>query len=241
MSFFSNNERVLEELINDNLNKNTLKSDSSFDNLLSEISNFSTLNNSYFSGSNYNFFKELNLLDIENDFTENSFQLVQDKQIIHFNAIISKANNKDKNLKISKLFDVEIDEEILMNPHFVKNHITKKLDIVVQDTKNNLYLISNNGKVLWKKRIDQPILGEVSQIDIYKNGRLQLIFNTKNKIYVLDRNGNDVKPFPKTFKDPITQPLAVFDYDKNKNYRILITQGRELIMYDKNGKKSKWL
>ena len=234
---FSNNERVLEELINDNLNKNTLKSDSSFDNLLSEISNFSTLNNSYFSGSNYNLFKELNLLDIENDFTENSFQLVQDNEIIHFNAIITKANNKDKNLKISKLFDVEIDEEILMNPHFVKNHITKKLDIVVQDNKNNLYLISNNGKVLWKKRIDQPILGEVSQIDIYKNGKLQLIFNTKNKIYVLDRNGKDVKPFPKTFKDPITQPLAVFDYDKNKNYRILITQGRELIMYDKNGKK----
>ena len=234
---FSNNERVLEELINDNLNKNTLKSDSNFNNLLSEISNFSTFNNSYFSGSNYNFFKELNLLDIENDFTENSFQLVQDNEIIHFNAIITKANNKDKNLKISKLFDVEIDEEILMNPHFVKNHITKKLDIVVQDTKNNLYLISNNGKVLWKKRIDQPILGEVSQIDIYKNGRLQLIFNTKNKIYVLDRNGKDVKPFPKTFKDPITQPLAVFDYDKNKNYRILITQGRELIMYDKNGKK----
>ena len=234
---FSNNERALEELINDNLNKNTLKSDSSFDNLFSEISNFSTLNNSYFSGSNYNFFKELNLLDSENDFTENSFQLVQDNEIIHFNAIISKRNIKDKNLKISKLFDVEIDEEILMNPHFVKNHITKKLDIVVQDTKNNLYLISNNGKVLWKKKIDQPILGEVSQIDIYKNGRLQLIFNTKNKIYVLDRNGKDVKPFPKTFKDPITQPLAVFDYDKNKNYRILITQGRELIMYDKNGKK----
>ena len=234
---FSNNERALEELINDNLNKNTLKSDSSFNNLFSEISNFSTLNNSYFSGSNYNFFKELNLLDIENDFTENSFQLVQDNEIIHFNAIISKANIKDKNLKISKLFDVEIDEEILMNPHFVKNHITKKLDIVVQDTKNNLYLISNNGKVLWKKRIDQPILGKVSQIDIYKNGRLQLIFNTKNKIYVLDRNGKDVMPFPKTFKDPITQPLAVFDYDKNKNYRILITQGRELIMYDKNGKK----
>ena len=234
---FSNSERTLEELINDNLNKNTLKGDSNFDNLFSKIRNFSTLNNSYFSGSKYNFFRELNLLDSENYFTENSFQLVQDNEIIHFNAIISKGNIRDKNLKISKLFDVEIDEEILMNPHFVKNHITKKLDIVVQDTKNNLYLISNNGKVLWKKKIDQPILGEVSQMDIYKNGRLQLIFNTNNKIYVLDRDGKDVKPFPKTFKDPITQPLALFDYDKNKNYRILITQGSELIMYDKNGKR----
>ena len=234
---FSNNEQILKQFVNDNLNKNTLKSNSSFIRLFSSISNFNTLNNNYFSGSNYNFFKELNLLNSKNDFTENSFQLVQDNGIIHFNAIISKGTKKDENQKISKLFDVEIDEEITMNPHFVKNHVTKKLDIVVQDAKNNLYLISKDGKVIWKKKIDQPILGKISQIDIYKNGRLQLIFNTKNKIYLLDRNGNNVKQFPKTFNDPITQPLAVFDYDNNKNYRLLVTQGRELLMYDKNGKK----
>lgn len=234
---FSNNEKTLKQFINDNLNKNTLKSNSSFNRLFSSISNFNTLNNNYFSGSNYNFFNELNLLNSKNDFTENSFQLVQDNGIIHFNAIISKETNEDENLKIFKLFDVEIDEEIIMYPHFVKNHVTKNLDIVVQDAKNNLYLISKDGKVIWKKKINQPILGQISQIDIYKNGRLQLIFNTKNKIYVLDRNGNNVKQFPKTFNDPITQPLAVFDYDNNKNYRLLVTQGSELLMYDKNGKK----
>ena len=234
---FSNNEKTLKQFINDNLNKNTLKSNSSFNRLFSSISSFNTLNNNYFSGSNYNFFNELNLLNSKNDFTENSFQLVQDNGIIHFNAVISKDTNEDENLKISKLFDVEIDEEIIMYPHFVKNHVTKNLDIVVQDAKNNLYLISKDGKVIWKKKINQPILGQISQIDIYKNGRLQLIFNTKNKIYVLDRNGNNVKQFPKTFNDPITQPLAVFDYDNNKNYRLLVTQGSELLMYDKNGKK----
>ena len=234
---FSNNEKTLKQFINDNLNKNTLKSNSSFNRLFSSISSFSTLNNNYFSGSNYNFFNELNLLNSKNDFTENSFQLVQDNGIIHFNAIISKETKEDENLKISKLFDVEIDEEIIMYPHFVKNHVTKNLDIVVQDAKNNLYLISKDGKVIWKKKIKQPVLGQISQIDIYKNGRLQLIFNTRNKIYVLDRNGNNVKQFPKTFNDPITQPLSVFDYDNNKNYRLLATQGSELLMYDKNGKK----
>ena len=234
---FSNNEQTLKQFINDNLNKSTLKSNSSFNRLFSSISSFNTLNNNYFSGSNYNFFNELNLLNSKNDFTENSFQLVQDNGIIHFNAVISKETKKDENLKISKLFDVEIDEEIIMYPHFVKNHVTKNLDIVVQDAKNNLYLISKDGKVIWKKKINQPVLGQIFQIDIYKNGRLQLIFNTKNKIYVLDRNGNNVKQFPKTFNDPITQPLAVFDYDNNKNYRLLVTQGSELLMYDKNGKK----
>ena len=234
---FSDNETTLIEFINENLKGNTLQEDSSFNNSLIEISSFNTLNNNYFTNSDYNFFKELNILNSKNDFTENSFQLVQDNEIIHFNAIISKAKASKNNLKISKQFEVEIDEEILMNPHFIKNYATKKLDIVVQDKKNNLYLISNKGSVVWKRKIGQPILGKISQIDLYKNGRLQLIFNTKNKVFVLDRNGKEVKPFPKSFNDDITQPISIFDYDKNKNYRILVTQGKELLLYDKNGKK----
>ena len=43
-------------------------------------------------------------------------------------------------------------------------------------------------------------------------------------------------PFPLKFNDKITQPLSVFDYDNNKNYRLMITQGRSVLMYDKNGK-----
>ena len=234
---FADNEDVLKNIINENLKGNTLEKNENFNNSLSEISSFSTLNNNYFSASNYNFFKELKILNTSNDFSESSFQLVQDDGIIHFNAVISKPRSTIDNLSLTKQFDVKIEQEILMNPHFVKNHITKKLDIVVQDIKNNLYLISNEGKVVWKKNIGQPILGKISQIDLYKNGRLQLVFNTKNKIYVLDSKGGQVSPFPKNFKDPITLPISVFDYDKNKNYRILVTQGTELLMYDKKGKK----
>ena len=123
-----------------------------------------------------------------------------------------------------------------MNPHFVTNHITKAKEIVVQDNNDYLYLISNQGKVLWKKKIVGKILGQIKQVDIYKNGRLQLIFVTQKRLYVLDRNGKEVKPFPKVFRDKITQPLSVFDYDNNKNYRFLVTQNNELLMYDSKGK-----
>ena len=41
------------------------------------------------------------------------------------------------------------------------------------------------------------------------------------------------------FKDEITQPLAVFDYDKQRNYRFLITQNKNLLMYDSKGKAVK--
>ena len=119
------------------------------------------------------------------------------------------------------------------------NHLNKQKEIVVQDIKNNLYLISNSGKILWKKQLEGPVLGTIEQIDIFKNGRLQLLFATPHKVYLIDRNGKDVAPFPGNFNDVITQPLSVFDYDKDKNYRLLVTQGKNILMYDKNLKEVK--
>jgi hypothetical protein len=44
-----------------------------------------------------------------------------------------------------------------------------------------------------------------------------------------------VSPFPLKFNDAITQPLSVFDYDKRKDYRLLVTQGKNLLMYNAKG------
>jgi len=79
-------------------------------------------------------------------------------------------------------------------------------------------------------------MGRIEQIDIYRNGRLQLAFATSHRVYVIDRLGRDVSPFPARFNDEITQPLSVFDYDNNKNYRLLVTQGREVLMYNVNAR-----
>ena len=40
---------------------------------------------------------------------------------------------------------------------------------------------------------------------------------------VLDRNGKLVKPFYKKYDNKNLLPLAVFDYDKNRNYRFVIS------------------
>ncbi|UJH89806.1 hypothetical protein LZ575_12335 [Antarcticibacterium sp. 1MA-6-2] len=91
------------------------------------------------------------------------------------------------------------------------------------------------GKLQWKKEVDGRILGEIHQVDLFKNGNLQLLFSTQNSLTVLDRDGNSVKPFPLNFKDAVTRPLSVFDYDNNRTYRFVITQGRDLLMYDSKG------
>ena len=125
-------------------------------------------------------------------------------------------------------FETSISNEIILGPLIVKNHINNSNEIVVQDSENILYLINNLGQVEWTKKIDGKIIREINQIDSYKNGKLQLAFVTKKSLYMLDRKGRDVGKFPLKFNDSITKPLSVFDYDNNKNYRLLITQDNEL-------------
>jgi hypothetical protein len=52
---------------------------------------------------------------------------------------------------------------------------------------------------------------------------------------VLDRDGREVKPFPKDFPGGNLGPLAVFDYEGNRNYRLVVTQGRKVFMFDGRG------
>lgn len=165
-----------------------------------------------------------------------ALQFVYDGHFAHVNGIIREAGAGKRSTGVSQVFNIALDNAVLKYPQLVDNHLTKGKDIVVQDVANKLYLISASGRVLWNKQLDGPVLGNIRQVDLYKNGRLQLAFTTQKAFYILDRNGKEVAPFPLKFNDDITQPLAVFDYDNNRNYRFVITQGSELLMYDSKAK-----
>ncbi|WP_340064865.1 hypothetical protein [Ascidiimonas aurantiaca] len=164
-----------------------------------------------------------------------ALQFISDKNFLHTNAFIKQQDQRPLEGVASQILSIALDNDLATDPVFVQNHRTKEKEIVVQDVRNHLYLISNQGKILWKKELDGKILGRIQQVDLYRNGRLQLAFATDSSIYVIDRNGNTVAPFPIASSKKITQPLAIFDYDKNHNYRFLICQGSSLSMFTKNG------
>ena len=64
-----------------------------------------------------------------------------------------------------------------------------------------------------------------------------MIFRTTENLYLLDRNGNEVNQlsFPIN-SNSSNLPISVFDYEKNRNYRFLITVDNKINMYDSNGK-----
>ncbi|RZS92159.1 ribonuclease HII [Aquimarina brevivitae] len=162
-------------------------------------------------------------------------QLIRENDFAHVHTLLQKSQDSSVATSVAQVASVTLENELLSAPVLVKNHRTKGLDIAAQDITNHLYLISDTGTIFWKKQIDGAIMGEIQQIDMYKNGRYQLLFNTANTLYVVDRDGKDVTPFPKKFEQTITQPLALFDYDKNKRYRIVITQGNNILMFDAKG------
>ena len=133
-------------------------------------------------------------------------------------------------------WSIALDAPATINPQIVKNHYNGEDEIFIQDENNQIYLISNSGKILWKKPIDGTIIGNVHQVDMLKNNKLQMAFVTENKLYIVDRNGNNLKGYPKTLSKKAIVGLSVFDYDKNKNYRFMIpTADADILLLNMQG------
>jgi len=161
--------------------------------------------------------------------------LVSDASFFHSHLLVQKLSEIEDPRSTFPMYSVGLDAKLATEPQFVKNHNTRKQEIVVQDEDNVLYLIGTDGTVLWKKQLNAQIQGRIQQVDLYRNGRLQLAFTTHDEFLIIDRNGEIVKPFEKAFAGGNLNPLAVFDYEENKNYRFVVTQGSKIYMYNSRG------
>ncbi len=162
------------------------------------------------------------------------FQFISGEKVayssIQFN-FSGRVNSKET------VWECELDTTVSNRPQIVLNHINKEKEVLVQDDNNKIYLINKNGEIVWRRQISDKIIGDVKQIDYYKNFKLQYLFNTKKHIHLMDRKGNYVEGYPIRLSSPATNSVSVFDYDNDKDYRILIaTQDMRVRLFDKKGK-----
>ena len=164
-------------------------------------------------------------------------QGIVEDAFLHLHLRFHQAQEKQAEKTATNVTLLSLEHPLATAPQWLINHRSKEKDIVVQDRENNLYLFSNTGKLFWKKKLPGKVQGAIQQVDLYKNGRLQMAFRTEGRFMILDRNGQVVPPF--NMKIPSTtpiQPLAVFDYDLLRDYRFLVSQGNRLQMYNNKGK-----
>ncbi len=167
-----------------------------------------------------------------------SFQLTYTNKMFYSSLFIRYSPEIKENTYT--VWESKLDTISIMKPVFVLNHHTQDKEIIVQDLYNNLYLINSSGRILWKNHLPEQIRSDVYQIDIYNNKKLQYLFSTRNYIYVVDRNGEMVHPFPVKLKAPATNGISIVDWNGKNDLRILVAcQDKNVYSYALNGMPDK--
>jgi hypothetical protein len=127
---------------------------------------------------------------------------------------------------------------ITSRPFIVRNSLDRSPEMVFQDAGNMLYLLNKEGKVMFRHPVGSPLAGNVAQVELFGDGKLQYFFATKDKIYLLDRFGAVIENYPVNMPDTISiRHASVVDYDNSKNYRFLVTNREgDMYLFDHNGK-----
>jgi hypothetical protein len=241
---FGNSDEALRNYINDFEFGKTLAKDKSYlsfaDNIPNETNVYLYTSlarsiNIYSSLANEDVAKELDIKkEMVRKFEAAGIQFAANNKSVYSSAYLKY--NPEQKQETGTLWETKLDTTISSKPYLLINHNTNGKDVFVQDDNNKIYLISNKGKILWTKQLDEKIMGDVVQLDALKTNKLQLLFNTHNAIYMFDRNGNIMNGFPVKLKSAATCGITLVDYDNNKDYRIFVaTENKKIISFKANG------
>ena len=119
----------------------------------------------------------------------------------------------------------------------VTNHYTKLTECLTQDADDKLCLIGADGMLLWRRPVDGNVVGEVSQIDYYGNGKLQYLLTTDRYLYIIDRLGNDVGPFPVRLPSTAESGASHAQYSDGSPMRIFVGCESGPVLFGPDGQR----
>lgn len=130
--------------------------------------------------------------------------------------------NQVKSEKPKLAWRVALQDEILIAPQGFWNPQKSINEILVQDKSHQLYLLSESGELLWKKRLDGPILSDIHQVDYQEDGQMQYLFNTAGKIYLIGEEGRSVGNYPLSLHSRATNGLCLTKFKHGYAYQFFI-------------------
>ena len=243
---FSNSEKGLHEYLYNMVLESSLTKDIRYSRFKQNIANRANINSYINVNRIFSLNKEIFNTELAKEF-ENyetnlrkfqavNWQVVCEKGVSFNSVYLSFNQNAEEEAQTT--WQSSLGNRINSKPQFVTNHKDAgNREVILQDAQNNLHQVTKEGRVRWSVSIPETILSKIHQIDYFRNGRLQYLFNTKNKLYLIDRDGNNVAHFPIKFRSPATNGVSVFDYDNNRKYRYFVAcENKKVYAYNNEGK-----
>ena len=140
----------------------------------------------------------------------------------------------------SKAPTFERDTEVVVpeGPFRVKNSGTSRWNRFYQQDNLYLCLQEEDGKGIWGVEFNAPICGRAETVDYFANGKLQILFAAGSKLYLIDRLGRFVNPFPIELGKPVLIGPDVYDFSGKRKYNVMILHTDNTIeMYNLQGRR----
>lgn len=144
--------------------------------------------------------------------------------------------------KVSAAADAGFAVNVPEGPFRVRNSGTGRINIFSQSANGSLSLKEENGKSLWAIPFGGKLCGSVQEIDYYANGKIQYLFASGDALYLIDRLGRFVSPFPVKLGGEVLLGPAVYDFTGAHAYTAMVLHSDNTVgMYDLRGRlKEGW-
>lgn len=128
-----------------------------------------------------------------------------------------------KTERTEKVWSIALDTTIIGTPQVVYNSKLGNHIMLVQDARFQLYGIDRDGKVLFRQKLEYPLVSGVTAIDMYGNGRQQWVFNTTHHLFIMDEDGNYLSGWPVWIPTGTNYPVLVADPNHDRNYQFYLS------------------
>lgn len=150
-------------------------------------------------------------------------------------AELPKPKERDEQMQMN--FEIDSTINLPQGPFKVRD-VAKKADAYLEQLPNmRLRYMDAKRKGVWAIPFNTPICGYVEQIDLYGNGRLQMLFASEDKLYLLDRLGRFVYGYPARLPKRVVMGPQLHKDLKGMKYSVmLLNEDNTISWYDVSGK-----
>ena len=165
-------------------------------------------------------------------------------------AVLSVGKEGDKvtvcatvnSLKLSRTkapsYDRDTTVVVPEGPFMVKMSRSGAMNSFYQNKQKSICLSDEKGQDLWGIPFRNNICGTAYSLDIFGNGKYQIIFGAGSSIYVVDRLGRYVYGYPLDLGKDILLGPDLYDFSGSGKYNLMVLHKDNTIeMYDLKGHK----